>query len=197
MNTNDELKQLELATSSAPEQGFDADAGALREGWGVLSSALDKCSGHFDEAALLGKLQREIAAAPPLAETSRRSEGWIAVAALLGGALAASLLLIVAHTGGWLDQQPIAKPTKAVTPHNNLAATPRMKPAPGVETPFHGINKNDGSNWTWDDSLDSQISLAAAQMQTFQNPALPLDASISTLTYQLQQMAQDLDEGAL
>jgi hypothetical protein len=34
-------------------------------------------------------------------------------------------------------------------------------------------------------------------MQTFQKPALPLDASISTLNYQLRQMAQDLDDGAL
>ncbi len=197
MSIDDDRKQLELATSSIPEQTLEPETAALREGWRVLSAALEKHNGHFDEAALLGKLQREIAAAPPLAETSRRSEGWIAVAALLGGALAASLLLMVAYTGGWFDQQPIAKPTKAVTPHNNLAATPRMKPAPGAETPFHETTENDGSNWTWDDSLDSQISLAAAQMQTFQNPALPLDASISTLTYQLQQMAQDLDEGAL
>ena len=112
------------------------------------------------------------------------------VAALLGGALAASLLLMVALAGGFFGRQPIARPTKTTTPRqNNLAATQNIKPAPVVE--------NGGSTLSWDDPLDSQISVAAAQMQTFQKPALPLDASISTLNYQLRQMAQDLDEGAL
>lgn len=189
MNTNDELKQLELATSNAPEQNLDAETAELREGWRVLAKALQQSGSRLDEGALIGKLQREMAAATPVAETNGKSRGWIVVAALLGGTLAASLLLMMALAGGFFAQQPVAKPTKTITPRqNNLAATRKSNPAPLVS--------NDGS-LSWDDSLDSQISVAAAQMQTFQKPALPLDASISTLNYQLQQMAQDLDEGAL
>ena len=65
MNIDDELKQLELATSNAPEQSLDADAAALREGWRVLSSALEKSSGQFDEAALVAKLQRNMVSGFP------------------------------------------------------------------------------------------------------------------------------------
>ncbi len=189
MNSNDERKQLELATSSAPEQNLDAETAELREWWRVLAKALEKNSGRFDEGALVSKLQREMAASSRRAETNGQGRGWIVVAALLGGTLAASLLLMVALAGGFFGRQPIAKPTKTITPpQNNLAAAPNIKPAPLVEN---------GSTLSWDDPLDSQISVAAAQMQTFQKPALPLDASISTLNYQLRQMAQDLDEGAL
>lgn len=189
MNTNDELKQLELATSHAPDQSLDAETAELREGWRVLAKALEKSSGRFDEGALVAKLQREMAASPRRAETNGQSRGWIWVAALLGGALAASLLLMVALAGGFFGRQPIARPKTSTPQQKNLAAAPRNIPAPVVE--------NGGSTLSWDDPLDSQISVAAAQMQTMQKPALPLDASISTLNYQLQQMAQDLDEGAL
>lgn len=188
MNTSDELKQLELATSSAPEQNLEAETAELREGWRALTKALEQSGGRFDEGALLSKLQREVSASPLRAETNDQGRGWIVVAALLGGTVAASLLLMVALAGGFFGRQPIAKPTKTSTPQqNNLA----------VKTAPSGINESDGSTPSWDDPLDSQISVAAAQMQTFQKPALPLDASISTLNYQLRQMAQDLDEGAL
>jgi hypothetical protein len=196
MNTDGELKKLEHATSRLPEQALEGDAAALREGWRVLSSALDQSCPHFDEAALVARLQREIAFSSSAAETKRASGGWIVLAALVGGALAASLLLVVALASGKLGQQPIAGPT--ITPRNNLAVTPNNDQSPIVETPPHpGMNENDGHVWNWDDPLDSQISVAAAQMQTFQKPALPLDASISTLNHQLQRMAQDLEEGAL
>jgi hypothetical protein len=189
MNTSDERKQLELATSNAPEQNLDAEAAELREGWRVLAKSLAQNSGQFDEGALVAKLKRDLAASPRVAETNGQRRGWMVVTALLGSALAASLLLMVALAGGFFGRQPVAKPTKTITPRqNNLAATRKSNPAPLVA--------NDGS-LSWDDSLDSQISVAAAQMQTFQKPALPLDASISTLNYQLRQMAQDLDEGAL
>ncbi len=188
MNTRDELKRLELATSHAPEQSFDPETAELREGWRVLTAALKKDHGPFDEGKLVAKLQRELASSPPLAETNRQGKGWMMGVVLLGGALAASLLLMVALAGGFFGQQPIAKPTKATLPgQNNLA----------VETTPSGLNENDASALSWDDPLDSQISVAAAQMQTFQKPALPLDASISTLNYRLQEMAQDLEEGAL
>ncbi|MBC7854146.1 MAG: hypothetical protein IAF94_11990 [Pirellulaceae bacterium] len=189
MNTNDERKQLEHATSNLPEQSLDGDATALREGWRVLSAALEKNSGQFDEAAFLSKLRREIAVPHVSAETNSKRGGWMVVAALLGGALAASLLLVVALSSGAFRQQPVAKPIPVTPKQNNLAVTPQVKPAPAGD--------HEGSNWNWDDPLDSQISVAAAQMQTFHKPALPLDASISSLNYQLQQMAQDLDEGAL
>ena len=189
MNTNDERKQLELATSNAPEQNFDAETAELREGWRVLTKSLQQSSGQFDEGALVAKLQHEMAASPRRAETNGWSRGWMVVAALLGGALAASLLLMVALAGGFFGRQPIAKPKTSTPQQKNLAAAPKINPAPVVE--------NDGSTFSWDDPLDSQISVAAAQMQTMQKPALPLDASISTLNYQLQQMAQDLDDGAL
>lgn len=199
MNMNDELKQLEQATSSLPVQNLDAETAALREGWRALSASLDKYNGQFDEAALLSKLQREIFVPPQASETNGKSGGWIVVAALLGGALAASLLLMVALAGGWFGQQPIAKPTQTVPPQQNrLAASPNLRPAPAVESPSrHGINEHDGSTSTWDDPLDSQISVAALKMQTMQQPASRLDATISTLNYQLKQMAQDLDQGAL
>jgi len=202
MNTNDmnnELKQLELATSRLPEQELDAETASLREGWCTLASALEKSGGPFEEGALIAKLQREMAASSPAIETKRAGGGWIVVATLLGGALAASLLLVVALASGTFSKQPIAQPTTpTITPQNNLAVTPNSNHSPSVETPLHqGINENDGHASSWDDSLDSQIFVAAAQMQTFQKPALPLDASISTLNYQLQQMAEDMDEGAL
>lgn len=189
MNIDDDRKQLELATSKLPEQALDSDAAALREGWRVLSSALQKNSGHFDEAACLSKLQREIVVPQATAGTNSKRSGWMVVAAVLGGTLAASLLLVVALSGGAFRQQPVAKPIPVTPEQNNLAVTPHIEPASAED--------HDGGAWTWDDPLDSQISFAAAQMQTMQNPALPLDASISTLNYQLQQMAQDLDEGAL
>ena len=188
MNTDDDRKQLELATSSIPEQTLEPETAALREGWRVLSAALEKHNGHFDEAACLSKLQREIVVPQATVGTNSPRGGWMVVATLLGGALAASLLLMLSYTGGWFGPQPIAKPTQTVTPQSSLAATPNLHP---------GIGETDGSTWAWDDPLDSQISVAAAQMQTMQKPALPLDASISTLNYQLRLMAQDLDEGAL
>ncbi|MFN0017185.1 MAG: hypothetical protein ACKVP0_02935 [Pirellulaceae bacterium] len=200
MSTNDmnnDLKQLELATSRLLEQDLDGETAELREGWRVLASALEKSGEPFEEGALVAKLQREMAASSSAIETKRAGSGWIVVAALLGGTLAASLLLMVALAGGFFGPQPIAKPTKTVTPPNNLATKSNTNPAIVQENPFRGINENDGQVWNWDDALDSQISVAAAQMQTFQKPALPLDASISTLNYQLQQMAEDMDEGAL
>jgi hypothetical protein len=189
MNTNDERKQLELATSNSPEQNLDAETAELREGWRVLTKTLQQNSGEFNEGALISKFQREMAASPRQAETNGQSRGWMVVAAVLGGALAASLLLMVVLDGGFFNRQPIAKPKTSTPQQKNLAAAPKINPAPVVE--------NGGSTLSWDDPLDSQISVAAAQMQTMQKPALPLDASISTLNYQLQQMAQDLDEGAL
>jgi hypothetical protein len=199
MNIDDELKQLELATSRLPVQDLDAETASLREGWRTLTAAIEKSGSPFDEAAFVSRLQRELAVSPPAAETKRISGGWIVIVTLLGGALAASLLLVVALASGKLGQQPIAQPTTPTkTPQNNLAVTPNSNHSPSVETPARqGINENDGYVGTWDDSLDSQISVAAAQMQTFQKPALPLDASISTLNHQLQQMAEDMDEGAL
>ena len=189
MNTNDERKQLELATSNSPEQSLDAETAELREGWRVLAKTLQQNSGQFDEGALISKLQREMAASPLQAKTKGQSRGWMVVAALLGGALAASLLLMVALAGSFFGRQPIAKPKTGAPQQKDLAAAPKINPMPVVE--------NGSSTLSWDDPLDSQISVAAAQMQTMQKPALPLDASISTLNYQLQQMAQDLDEGAL
>ena len=188
MSIDDDRKQLELATSKLPEQALDSDAAALREGWHVLSAALEKTSDQFDEAAFLSKLQRDLAVPPIAVKANGRTGGWIVVA-VLGGALAASLLLVVALSGGRFRQQPVGKPIPVTPEQNNLAVTPHIEPASAED--------QDGGTWTWDDPLDSQISLAAAQMQTMQKPALPLDASISTLNYQLRQMAQDLDEGAL
>ena len=201
MNNDDELKQLELATSRASAQNLDAETAALREGWNVLTAALEKSSGPIDEAAVVARLQREVAASPPAAETKRAGGGWMVIAALVGGALAASLLFVAVLASGQLGKQPVAKPkTPEVAPQqNNLAVTPKTELSPTVEAPAHpGINENDGHVWNWDDSLDTQISVAAAQMQTMQNnQALPLDDSISTLNYQLKQMAEDLDAGAL
>lgn len=198
-NIDDELKQLELATSQIPDKNFDPETATLREGWRTLTSALEKNAGPFDEGALVAKLQREITVFPPAAETKRAGSGWIVVAALLGGALAASLLLVVALANGTFSKQPIVKPkTLEIVPQNNLTNSPKIKSAPAMESPSqYGINENDGHVGSWDDPLDSQISVAAAQIHTFERPALPLDASISTLNYQLQQMAEDMDEGAL
>ena len=96
---------------------------------------------------------------------------------------------MVALAGGFFGRQPDRQADQTITPQQkNLAAAPKIIPRPVV---------GNGGTLSWDDPLDSQISVAAAQMQTFQKPALPLDASISTLNYQLRQMAQDLDEGAL
>jgi len=182
MNIEDELKQLELATSRGDAANLDAETAALREGWRVLAGALEKSSGPFDEAALVAKLQRELAAPSPAANTKAPVRGWIVVA-LLGGALAASLFVMVAISGGWF-KQPIVNP-KEPPKQIDLVKSPETKGAPVAETP------------AWDDALDTQISVAASQMQSLQKPALPLDASISTLNYHLQQMAQDMDEGAL
>jgi hypothetical protein len=184
MNMNEDLKQLEMATSTLPEQNLDAEAAALREGWRVLTGSLDNHNVPFDEAALLSKLQREISVAPGVSETKGTSGGWIVVTALVGGALAASLLLMVAVGGGWFGPQSIAEPTPAISPQMDLAAASNIK-----------AEKESISSW--DDPLDSQITVAAAQMQTLQKPALPLDASISTLNFQLQRMAQDMEDGAL
>lgn len=200
MNIDDELKQLELATSRAPAQNLDAETASLREGWNVLAAALEKSNGSFDEGAMVAELLREPVALPPVAETKRAGGGWIVVAALLGGALAASLLFVLTLASGTWSKQPIAEPkTPEIVPLEKLANAPNIKTAPAVENPSHpGINENDGPVWNWDDSLDTQISVAAAQMQTLQNnQVLPLDDSISTLNYRLQQMAEDLDAGAL
>lgn len=183
-NTGDELKQLEHATSEIPERALDEDAAALREGWRVLSSALDRNDRPFDEVAFLCKFQRELADSPALpVERSGKNTGWLVVAVLVG-TLAASLLLVVAIVSGRLGKQPIAQPTPAVNSQENLVVAPNIKAEKDLVSP-------------WDDPLDSQISVAAAQMQTMQKPALPLDASISTLNYHLRRMAEDLDEGAL
>lgn len=185
MNTGDELKQLERATSEIPQRTLDEDAAALREGWRVLSATLERNDRPFDEAAFLSKLQRELADSPAIAvKGTGKNSGWLVAAALLGGALAASLLLGVAIVSGRLGKQPIAEPPPAANSQKNLAMAPNMKSEKESFSP-------------WDDPLDSQISIAAAQMQTMQEPTLPLDASISTLNYQLQRMAEDLDEGAL
>ena len=190
MNLEEELKRLEAATSrelpSAPEQNLDAETAELREGWRVLK-ALEASGSSFDEGALIAKLQREMISPAAAAGTNGRGNGWMVVG-VLGGALAASLLILVAIGSGWFgQQQPVAKPVKAITPGENKVAVEKTS----------GASQYDATTPSWDDSLDSQISVAAAQMQTMQKPALPLDASISTLNYQLQQMAQDLDDGAL
>jgi hypothetical protein len=190
MNTRDELEQLELATSAAPEANLDADTAALRDGWRILSASIEKNAEHFDETDFLSKLQLENGPALPAerntTETNGKPGGWMVVATLLGGALAASLLLAVALAGGLFSQPHSVK--KTLTSH----------PAPVVESPSRqGIHPQDGNAWSWNDPLDSQISVAATEMQFMQNPALRLDATISTLNYELQRMAEDLDEGAL
>lgn len=191
MNMEDELKKLTAATSrealaSGTSPNLDAETAELREGWRVLVKALEVNSGPFDEAALIAKLQSEMVSPVVATGTNRRGNGWIIVG-VLGGVLAASLLVMVVIGSGWFgQQQPVAKPGKTTIPQQGEVAK-----APS------GINEQESGTPSWDDPLDSQISVAAAQMQTFQKPALPLDASISTLNYQLQQMAQDLDEGAL
>jgi hypothetical protein len=191
MNIENELKQLEAATSreslaSGTSPNLDAETAELREGWRVLAKALEANSGPFDEGRFIAKLQREMVSPAIATGTNRRGNGWIIVG-VLGGVLAASLLAMVAIGSGWFgQQQPVAKPGKTTIPQQvEVVKTPR------------GINEQESNTPSWDDPLDSQISVAAAQMQTFQKPALPLDASISTLSYRLQQMAQDLDEGAL
>jgi hypothetical protein len=191
MNLEEELRQLEIATSrepsaSAAELNLDAETAELREGWRVLTKALDANSGTFDEGALISKLQRERATPAIATGTNRLGNGWMVVG-LLGGTLAASLLIVVAIGSGWFAQRPVAKPVEKPIPKENGVAVEKIG----------GASQYDPTTPSWDDSLDSQISVAAAQMQTMQKPALPLDASISTLNYQLQQMAQDLDEGAL
>lgn len=195
MNMNEELKQLELATSASPEQNLDVETAALREGWRVLTGSLDNHNVPFDEAALLSKLHREISVSSGMSETKHKSGGWMVVAALVGGALAASLLLVVAIGGGWFGPRSAPSRMYSVAGRNGLTPSPSVPPSPAQKN--GGTNENNGSTPSWDDPLDSQITVAAAQMQTLQKPALPLDASISTLNYQLQRMAQDLEEGAL
>ncbi len=203
---NDERNQIERAMSrQIPAGDLDADTASLREGWRVLNQALEGADRDFDEAAFTARLQSQLLVEPARSAISthaRRHPGWIIAAAILGGCLAASLLFVLALASGQLSKQQVAEPArqknKAAQPAVAIAKLPGEKSQSISESPPAGsARESDGGSWSWDDPLDSQISVAAAQMQSLQKPALPLDSSISTLNWQLQQMAQDLEEGAL
>jgi hypothetical protein len=201
---NENLKEhLEQATSpKIPDGALDSEAAPLREGWRVLSRALETSNNRFDEAAFAAKLQAELLAQPaasPLPQTtsSRQHWGWVVGGALLGGALAASLVFALVIVNNRLAHQPgqvVKKPPTENDQQNHLAATSGTKEINSLSST--GASQND-SPWSWDDPLDSQISVAAAQMESMQKPAPGVDRSISALDWQLKLMAQDLEEGAL
>ena len=87
MNTNDERKQLELATSNAPEQNLDAETAELREGWRVLAKTLQQSGGPFDEGALVCQIAaRNGCFSTAGSKQNGQRRGWMVVAALLGEA---------------------------------------------------------------------------------------------------------------
>jgi hypothetical protein len=192
-------RQLEQATStSVPDAALDPETSRLREGWCALSRALEASHTPFDEAHFAAKLQADLlapstACPAPRPEDRRTYWGWALGAALLGGALAASLLVAFAVVGYRAANQP-----QQIVKKSPAAGQKQFVATPGEPDSLSstGASQHDAP-WSWDDPLDSQISVAATQMETMQKPALPLDTSISTLNWHLQQMAQDLEEGAL
>lgn len=190
---NDEIRRLEQATGKMPAGDLDADAAALREGWRALAATLEKVNGDFDETAFAAKLRSVLLPEPaatqrPESRTNSTYAGWIVVGSLVGGTLAASLLLALALASSRLGVQ-----------RQVVQSSAGANSGTGQEsiTLPRETNDNFGSISSWDDPLDSQISIAAAQMEHLQRPALQLDASISDLDWQLKRMAQDLDEEAL
>ena len=201
---NETLKErLERATSAAaPGGALDSEAASLREGWRVLSRALETSTRTFDEAAFVTKLQAELLAQPAVSlapQTTSSQRHWVRIlgATLLGSALAASLVFAVVVINSRLTNEPRQAVNKSPAKNdqkNQLAAIPVVKTQDALSS--DEVREN-GSPWSWDDPLDSQISVAAAQMESMQQPAPSVDRSISALDWQLKLMAQDLKEGAL
>jgi len=186
-------KQLEQATTRSLPLGtpfddstaLDDNTAALRDGWLSLGSAVDRANADFSESELLTQVLA-VQDVNPRVEPARPAtmpqpvEAWRGWPAILAGALALTMLLAVARTLWEASREPIAA---------NSPVTPESLPSSDAYTA--------GDESGWSDPLDEELDEAAEEVRSLVAQTSGVDASLSSLSEQLESMSDDLTNNSL
>jgi hypothetical protein len=181
---NDDLEltdeQLRLATTRSLPAGaaLDAETAASRDDFLAVGSALESAAGQFEEAALVGRLQKSCLelqrASGSRSKPRLAGHDWWAIAC--GAALAASALFAIARIAFESRQR------------DAIVATA----IPGGLGPTRGGVPHMMPASAWNDPLDDEIALAAATIDQFASRNRGFDDSLFEMNERLEAMSQEL-----
>ena len=179
--SNQELQQLENATSRFPQSGPlpGTEDAELRESWVTFSRLAERADaeGPFNERAFLAKVSQSVEQRLP---APRR--GWL----VLLSALAASALVCLI-VGGYVAGQ-------------RWGLVGGVKSRPGVKEgrskqPL--IAQGGTPEFSWDDALDERLSYVRETLYWPESAADGGDRSLETLGVQVEEFGKDLESGSL
>jgi hypothetical protein len=174
---NDDLKitddQLRLATSRTLPAGsaLDAETSVSRDSFLALGSAVESAARNFDEATLLSRLT--------ISREQTGSRSWInqyVWPLVATGALAAGMLLAVARIA--MEHRQTNEPKTVARLPDNVAPAPTALVAP--------------TTIAWNDSLDDEITLAAATIDQLLHTSRDFDGSLLRMNNRLEALSQEL-----
>lgn len=186
--------ELRLATSrSLPADAkLSAGANAARAAFLSLGAGLAEAGGSFDDTALISQLRRTCQGAgdadSPSVAASRPTFWW---AAVLGGALAASVLILLARFGGTLPSGSaiVAQPQAAAS-----GAANKRKAAVPAALAQGGRGESAPAAWGdgWTDPLDDQIAHVSARIGGMSHKSRGVDGSLWEVGDRLETLSQEL-----
>jgi hypothetical protein len=169
--------QIEQATARQlpPGASLDHETRTLRHGWLALGGSLERTAQGLDQAALVASLQAELIDQPqrvqPAAQSGSRS-WWPAV---LGTALALTMLLAVVRSLPWGGSTDLDGQTVLTTGPDSYLPEPAA----------------------WSDPLDDEIVQAAEQVQALIAQSPGIDESLTGISQELESISDDLQHGSL
>lgn len=202
--TQELLKQLELATSTSPvdRSALDPETAAMRESWLLLGRML-KGAETAEWTAVPARATPELWTAP----ARRRSfRAWWVLGSVLSAVAAATVWWLVA--GGTITP-PGSPANKSVAHPSGPAATSRQRPnessgtsatvaspaVPDAEAPNAG-----GTDWSsalaWEDGWEDGLSRTSQVVEQFREPRRT-DAPLQWLESEFQELAREFDASSL
>ncbi len=181
----DDVERLTRATAppDATATDLDAETLALRDGFLRLGELLDQAA-EFDEAALLAKLNHSLQseAPAPARREKQKQRPWILPASIVGGVVAAAIILLLCQTFFTFDFDPDIKP---------IANLPGTKTIPEVDS-----NLDMTGFAPWRDVLDERLTMAQIRMQEASH--LPLRrTSLISAAEEMRAMQHELNTSSL
>ncbi len=166
---NDDELRLATSRSLPADSALDAETSAARDRFLALGSAVESAARHFDEAALINRLTATNA---PSTSVPSHDRWWPLI---VSGAIAAGMLLAVARLA--MEHRQASGPVAVVRVPDNSAPTTTPRAPAAI---------------AWNDSLDDEITLAAATIDQFSHTHRSFDSSLLDMNDQLQALSREL-----
>jgi hypothetical protein len=175
-------EQLRLITSRSLSEAtqLESEAATAREAFLALGAAIEAAAADLDEKALVRRIEenRTGASIHPAQNRSRYSTNAKWVAFLVGGVLAASILIAIVQFSASISSNDY-----------KLAVSPQ--PNGGLANQSEG-ERNKQSSFGWNDPLDDEIAVAALAIDQIGGRNRAFDNSIFDMNQQLEALSQEL-----